>query len=111
MKTKLCVSMLSFLFPTKSTVAERVLLYQRWPRYCVRWPLDPCPKKFLALLIPCRVGASQPESGEKATEIRMANLELHDIGARREHSRMMPQRVREGTDLPKVTQHVDEKPE
>lgn len=62
-------------------------------------------------MTPCRGGVSQPESSEKATKVRLANLELHDIGARRDHSRMMPQRVREGTDLPKVTWHVDKKPE
>lgn len=59
-------------------------------------------------LTPCREGVSQPESGEKATKVRLSNLELHDLGARRDHSRMMPQRVREMTDLPKVTQHVGE---
>lgn len=36
MKAKLYVSMLPFLFPTKSTVAERILLYPRKPLYCVR---------------------------------------------------------------------------
>lgn len=56
---------------------------------------------------PCRGGVSQPESGEKP-KIRLAKL---DIGVRREHSRMMPRRVREGTDFPRVTKHVDEKPE
>lgn len=62
-------------------------------------------KEILAPLTPCRGGVSQPESAEKVTKIRLVTLELHDIGARREHSRMMPQRVREGTDLPKVTRH------